>query len=578
MLKQWLGGLGLLASGLLIGFVGAKWMSAEKTVAPEQVVDFDTLNSQTANRESSFSSNNTEAQNRQILEQKVAQVPLNIRQAIEAVVDRPTQFEQYAASYPLASKANQTELGQMIDILISMESNPDSIGIARIFYVRFVNLDPQAAFAHFWRTVPESSSQYRRVMYASYHEWAWFDMAAALDDIVNNTPQNVREGLITFLLGDDHFGTNPLLLEVAQNYSERTRAAALLASADHESNITAFERILAMPKTSDARRHGLYRLVRRWAKDNPQEALERLKQMTGSGDQQNLMSTVISVWAETDPEVALQAAIAISGGRNFGYSALSSLAKKDGARAMELAQQYAGRLDSSIQNQVLQTWASSDARSAAAYIELKGPDSIKSQARQIAWHYTMQYPDEAYEWAQRMGLADDANVASNMGNALVQTDLNKAEALFAQLPPSASRSGLFTNIVSQRSKVDLAEAHKWLSQYKDEAKYGEAQKSLMYEWSRRDPTAAIEVALEVEDETYRVRYLSLAANSWYDRDSQAAVSWVYDLPQSNSRDRIMASLSQKVSHSNQEEALYIANQIVDEQLRQNAIENLKRNR
>ena len=514
----------------------------------------------------------------QQLAEKLAKVPLNIRNAIEQVVNQENQFSQYASAYPLAMQANQKQIVQMIDTLMSMESNPKSKGLVGIFYMRFVDLSPINASEYFWRSMPRHSSQYRRVMYNLYHEWAWLDMEKALADITTNTPEEERENLISYLLQDEHYGDNEVLLALAQTFSERTRAAALLATARNGDNAAAFERIVALPKNSDARRHSLYRLVRQWAKEDPSAAIAQINQMKNSGDRQNLLATAISVWAETAPEQALMAAINLDEGNNLGYSALSTLARTDGVRAMELVEQYANQLDGSIHSQIMQTWASSDARSAANYLELKGGAAMKNGARQIAWHYTMQHPDEAYQWAERVGLLNNGNVAVNMGNALVQTDLAKAQSLFEQLPNSAARSGLFTNIVRQRSKADIADAYKWLSQYKDEPKYQDAHNNLLYEWTRKDPQQAIEIALTLEQNSQRANYLVSAASSWYERSPDVALGWAFDLPQGIERDQIVAHLAQKVSQSNIDEALDIANQIGNDNIRNQTVESIQRKR
>jgi hypothetical protein len=502
-------------------------------------------------------------------------VPLNIVKAAKAIVAQPTQFRQFATAYPVALGASEKQLGQMINALMAMEkSEPDSIGLARIFYVRYINLNPQDASEHFWLTVPEESPQHRRVMFNIYHEWAWTDMEKALEDITTNVVEKNRENLISFLLGDDHFTTNEALLTLAQNYSERTRAAALLAAAKRESNETVFERMVLMPKNSDARRHGLYRLARSWAKTDPQAALQRIKAMVNSGSRQSLLSTVISVWAETDAEQALLGAIGIGEGNNYAYAALSTLAKKDGVRALELTDQYRDKLDGTVKSQVMQTWASSDPRAAANYLEQKGAGELKNDARQIAWHYTLQHPEEAYQWAERVGLLNDSNVASNMGNALVQADLGKAEELFAGLPPSASRDGLFTNIVRQRSKVDIAQTHKWLSQYSEEPKFKEAQNNLLYEWTRRDPQQSADVVVNMEDNANKSGHLSSIATNWYDKSPDSALRWVLNLSEGDMRDRTIATLARKVNRYDSEEAAFIAAEISNAQIQQGLMRQL----
>lgn len=500
---------------------------------------------------------------------------LDVNATIASIVAQSTQFLQFAAAYPVAIRANEQQLQQLIETLLSLEqSDPDSIGIARVFYIRYINLNADAAIKHFWANMPETSPQYRRVMFNIYHEWAWVDMAGALVDITDNVQAKHQEDLIAFLLRDDHFTSNEALAELAANFSERTRAEAMLANASRQSNEVAFDQLMNLPRNSEARRHGLYRLVRRWAQEDPQAVLTRLKQMGSSSDRQNLITNVITIWSQESPEQALLAALNIADGNNYTYAALSSLAKQDGVKAMELAGQYMDKLDNTILNQIMQTWASADPHAAAGYIEQQGGAQMAQKARQIAWHYTLQYPQEAYRWAERVGLTGDRNLASHMGNALVQADLSKAEEIFAELPPSASRDGLFANIVRQRSKIDIAQTYKWLGEYAAEPKYSEARNNLMYEWSRRDPQSASEVILNMEDNPNRTGHLSSVANNWYERSPEQALRWIYGLPTGALRDRTIASLVHKIRQVDIEQATTIASEVSDEQFRQNLLEQL----
>lgn len=566
MVKKIIGSLSLVAVGVLLGvsFTAQNSSPVGTAGSESQIAEVPTEQS---GDEWSIWPSSTPADNPNVSSPQVDS-EMDIKATIEAVVAQDTQFKQFAAAYPVALRASEKQLGQLIDALMAMESNPASIGIARIFYVRYINLNPEDATSHFWRTVPEESTQHRRVMFNIYHEWAWVDMPAALDDIVTNVLEKNRENLISFLLSDDHFTTNDDLLTLAQNYSPRTRSAALLAAAQRESHEKAFDRIVAMPRNAEARRHGLYRLVRRWARTDPQAALQKIQQMVNSGDRQSLISSVIGVWAESDAEQALVGALALGEGTHYAYAALSTLAKTDGVAALDMVEQYRDRLDATVKSQIMQSWASSDPRAAADYLEQKGTRQMGSEARQIAWHFTLQYPDEAYQWAERMGLLNDSNVASNMGNALVQADLGKAEQLFSELPPSASRDGLFTNIVRQRSKVDIAQTHKWLSQYKDEAKYAEAQNNLLYEWTRRDPQGSVEVVMNMDDNPHKSGHMSSIASTWYDRSPDNALSWLFGLPEGKMRDTTIASLARKVGRSDAEEAAFIAAEISNEQVQQ----------
>lgn len=562
----------MVGSGFGLGLMVGPSSTAEQALAGEQDLiswyQNDNLFAQTADLQSNIDNSKS---NDKITDKQ----QLTIKATIDKIVAMDTQFKQLAAAYPVALQASQPQLQQLIEALMLMESNTASIGIARVFYVRYVNLNPSAAVAHFWQHVPQQSSQHRRVMFNIYHEWAWMDMPTALDNIANLPVERTPEDIITFLVRDDHFTTDKALLTLAQNYSERTRSAVLMAAAQRESFDQAFERFASMEGDVNVRRQGLYRVIRRWAKEDPAAALQRVQQMSNSSDKTSLTSAVIGIWAEQDVEQALNVALNLPERGDHALSMLGSLARKDGTKALELANLYRDKLDSSVKSHIMQSWAMADPRAAATYLEGKGEKVVRKDASQIVWHYTMRHPEEAYQWAERMGLLNDRNVASNMGNALVQADLSKAEALFTTLPDGESRSGLFSHIVRKRSKMDIAQTHSWLAEHKEEANYNDARNNLLYEWTRRDPQEAAEVILSLDDNPNKTSHVHSIASNWYDKSPDIALNWVFNLPQGILRDSTIASLAQKVGRFDATEAAYIAAEIADESTLERVMKQLR---
>ncbi|MFT4927191.1 MAG: hypothetical protein ACI8WB_003297 [Phenylobacterium sp.] len=489
---------------------------------------------------------------------------LDIKATAARLVAMDTQFKQFASAYPVAVRASEPQLRQLIETLLNMEANPDSIGIARIFYVSYINRNPLAAVTHFWDTVDPESTQHRRVMFNIYHEWAWMDMPATLDHIVNVAPEKTREDIIRFLVSDDHFTTNNDLLTLAQDYSQRTRTALLLSASGRESFGQAFERFVSMEGDVQVRRQGLYSVVRRWAAQDPAGALQRVQQMSGSSQKTSLINSVIGIWAKTDVEQALNVALNLSEPGDHALRVLGTLARTQGIKALEMANLYRDKLDTSATSHIMQSWAMEDPRGAAAYLEEKGDKRLLKDSKQIVWHYTTAHPEEAYQWAERMGLLNDSNVASNMGNALVQADLAKAEQLFSTMPANAFRTGLFGHIVRQRSKQDIGQTYNWLMENKAEGGYDNALNNLMYEWTRRDPEKAAEMVLAMDENPNKLNHIYAAANNWYDKSPDSALNWVYSLPRGALRDGAIANLAQKVARFDANEAAYIAGEIDDE--------------
>ena len=189
--------------------------------------------------------------------------------------------------------------------------------------------------------------------------------------------------------------------------------------------------------------------------------------------------------------------------------------------------------------------------------------------------YSRKYPEEAFLWAQRMGLFEDAEVARLTGDALVRSDLKKAQSLFEQMEPGKNRAGLLSNIVGQLSREDINQAQQWLAEHEGEPGYADAQRKLYYQWSRTDPQAAAEQALDLDDAGQKNSNISSVVSIWYQQSPEQALKWAYDLPQGITRDQLLRRVALSASRSDIQKAREIAAQISDDTYRETILARFK---
>jgi hypothetical protein len=138
-----------------------------------------------------------------------------------------------------------------------------------------------------------------------------------------------------------------------------------------------------------------------------------------------------------------------------------------------------------------------------------------------------------------------------------------------------SRDDLFGQIVDQLSRDDIDQARRWLAEHEGESGYALAQSKLYFQWSRTDPQAAAEQALSLNDEGQHNGNISTAVNGWYQQSPEQALRWVYDLPQSGTRDYVLGSVATSISRRDVQKAREIAASISDDTYRETILARFK---
>ncbi|NQZ07675.1 MAG: hypothetical protein HRT35_10985, partial [Algicola sp.] len=329
----------------------------------------------------------------------------------------------------------------------------------------------------------------------------------------------------------------------------------------------ALARILADDSDRSAQRTQLMMLVIQWAESAPQAAMLAMQQMKAGDNRDRLINIILRIWASNDVEAALAHAIEMEPKGKYAKVVLSNIADKTPQKALSLYEQHKSRLGADTKKSILRAWSAADPRAVAQYYEQNpGPD-FKKGVKALLYGYSNKYPEEAFLWAQRMGLLDDTEIARLTGDALVRADMKKAQNLFEQMEPGKNRAGLLSNIVGQLSREDINQAQQWLAEHEGEPGYAVAQRKLYYQWSRTDPQAAAEQALDLNDEAQRNSNIGSVVSNWYQQSPEQALKWAYDLPQGITRDQVLGRVAISASRRDLQKAREIAADISDDTYR-----------
>jgi hypothetical protein len=366
---------------------------------------------------------------------------IDVKKTVDIILAQKGRFNRLAMAYPVTLKASGEQLAAFINALEDQSGNPDSQAVSRLFYLRYLNLDSKKAIQMYWANNVFEGQNLRmglfdmklQTLFALYHEWALNDMQAVLNDIEQSihNKRNGRDMILYRLMMDPHFSQDMTLMAYVETQPELKRMLAYSnPKAKDESFDQAFARILADDSDKGAQRTQLMMLASQWAESDPQAAMQSMLQMKVGDNRERLIGTVFRVWASDDVETALAHAIGMEPKGKYGKVVLSNFAYKSPKKALLLYEQHKGSLGVDTKKSIIRAWSAADPRAVAQYYEQnQGPD-FKKDVKSLLYGYTSKYPEEAFLWAQRMGLLKDTDIARLTGVAMVRSDVKKAQNLF----------------------------------------------------------------------------------------------------------------------------------------------------
>jgi hypothetical protein len=505
------------------------------------------------------------------------QLPLGAKSKIDSLIVHENVLKRISGAVELAATASEMNILVLLDTLVVVGDDPNNMSISRIFYLRYLNLNPLAAVTHFNEKFAEPTKGQKSVMYDMYHEWAWIDMYETLNYVTITAPEKDRQWIIHYLLDDPHFVNDKTLLEVANSFSDSTRTMALKALYKDETPEQLFERMLTMNVDEKTRNRELTRLLKEWAKQDPRAALQRLSQLD-SENKERLISSLLQSWARSAPEDALASVIELDLDGKHAKAILSAVARTDGEKALTLYKQFSEHLDSSVKDRLLATWARAEPQAMAAYLDQHPDEKLKGRSvkSRLAYNYSRKDPKGAFEWASRNNLFDDSPSAGPLAKALVNHDIDDAQLTYEQMQPGKARDHLFSALVEKKTDADLKTGEKWLEEHKDDPGYKAAQQAFYLSWAKKDPLAAVRGALSIEDGMQKMQLVGMIMYTWHRNDPNGAINWAAGLSKGEMRDVAVSSLVMTLSRTNKEKALELVTLISDDNKRDPLLKFLNR--
>ena len=567
MNKLWLIIL-VIFSALSGGYLGFQWASGSHTESQRLQSKAKVITATPQLLQSQHEAENAPGETR-----TVESIPANNAITnLQAIVKLPSEFAQYSATYAIAQNLNEAQVMARLGQARQLADTHDVVGLSRIFFSRYVELNGQRASDYFFEHFG-AQEQYKSLLLEIYHEWAFLDPEATAANIRKLTQADFQQDIILSLVGApvfSHSNEVQLLAKLLPPNLQQYAQYAVIRNQGHEQ---AFRYFLALDKSDPQRRAGLRRAFYDLAKQDPVAALSYLPELDNAEDVRNYQVMVISMLAKTDGEMAVEQAIKLDGdSRNKSnkllVTALEQIAASDGQKAFELAQTHKALLDNKINMRLLSGWARNDPRAAAGYWQHNLGLTNKENVHGLASSYAEKYPQEAYEWAQDLKLPK--HILRMMVNTFARNDLSQAQSYLqnssADNQSVEQRSLFISSIAELKSRDDIKGARQWLDQFENEKGYLQAKDQLMNNWIHQDPQGA---AGEVLFDEQKERYIGSLVQSWYSSDPQSTQQWVLSIEGDVLRDQALAILIPKVAQNDAALAEDLMQTVVDEQVLKN---------
>lgn len=385
-----------------------------------------------------------------------------------------------------------------------------------------------------------------------YQIWAETDPAAAAARAVEITDNNQRYSSIT---------------SVAREWATRDPAAAwrwagTLTRPNEQENISEsiIATVMADGDTRQAvafletmpdgkpRTAALGKIALTLAMSDPAGALDFLRKNVRTSGDEEAYSGVLSHWSRTDPDRAIETALAMESGKVRSASLVS----------------------------IIHEVANRDAAAAFKMLERIDPEEWQDMSYSIAYHLAQKDPKGAFAWAQSIPDEETrSNALSNVLNSWAQRDPVQACEQVKLITDPKSRDRALQSALSNWSYQDAVSAMTWAIRNLDEKQQlNIIPNSLISSWTKQDRAGVQEWISALPEGDLRSATTASFVDRWANEDVVAAGTWLRGLKGGESRDRAVISFSGRVFRTDPEAALIWAASIRDGERRTSQVENL----
>lgn len=317
-------------------------------------------------------------------------------------------------------------------------------------------------------------------------------------------------------------------------------------------------------------------IARELAGNDPREALDWIDTL----DIRNasmLRQGIVSQIAQTDPEFALEAAKSMTGtGRQQAITtAIAQAAKKDPDRALAMLSSLKNERDAGqAQLGLARSWLQTDPDATVAWMKTLPAAEAATIAGAISQTIGFMAPQEGYRMLEFLDGKKKVRAAKTLVRQMASTgDLERARSLVSELRSEAGMADIEAGFVAGLAKRDPDAALQAALQIQDEKTRNSALSSTISQLVETDPERSVMLLDRISDTDARQQAISNLAMRWSLSDPAAARQWAAGLPAGKSRDLAISGLLLRMTSVGAME-LDLVRSIGDSQVRSRALSQL----
>ncbi len=455
----------------------------------------------------------------------------------------PQLSENSFRSEAAAAKADEDPEGALADVL-QLQSSQRYAALARVASA-WAKHDVHEALQH---AAAIADRDMRRSFGAALlREWANIDPDAMLDYVLKLDESSQQEALDAGGLQAFASVDPARALEVAEkldgNLAQMMRNSALmnLSSSDPLAALRYAEDLAPGPEREQA----LNAAARGYAREDPEAALAWVQSLQPPSP--GLLGAVLTTLAREDPDRAIDLVFGMSS-LNEQMPVLQTLVRNRMLSAERTAS-IADRLAASPrQRAALQTvtniWAEREPEAALSWLLANPERAPSSSFGHAAGGLARDDPDKAIAYMNRIPNDARDNWLSGLAAGYAQSDPQAAASWIVQHRGQPGYDEAAAQIAQQSARYDHLGAAALLGTIDMRAAPAgvAAAANVAAQWSRENPRAAADWALDLNHDDARTRAVTAVAGQWSSKDAPGARAWALGLPSGPARDAALPSV------------------------------------
>ncbi len=251
---------------------------------------------------------------------------------------------------------------------------------------------------------------------------------------------------------------------------------------------------LALAATLDGvdRRHMAQAALQAWAQTDAPAAMRALEEAADLGVPSEVRFSLLAQWSDTDPHAAFEWAVAQKSSMENTHLVvlpLQQIAARDPQEALRLAEKLSGMQRRGALASVVSTWADSDPRAAAAWLESATGD-VSQAVSAVAFAFAQRAPAEAFDWVSTLPKRSQQIALQSLVSAAAMNAPDQAVGLVANIRDAELRAEATRTLVMGWGQNAPRDAAQWVARNADAQERPALYRQLFQSWGFHDRDGA----------------------------------------------------------------------------------------